>query len=1208
MNTFNWFYPIIARLLLFLLLCGTLAVGTATAQVSVTVVPDAAGVQADYTTRFPTVSAVIRVVSQGAVITPSASNVWIIENNRPLRPTSVVGLPDGNAQVEWTSLRTASGFATQIVVIDRGATGTAVVSVNKSTFARVVWVDADNRGSLINMSYDFGQRPVGSSDTAKFRLAVQTGEIVDGKEEVVRIDSIRVRSTHFKIQWVGSIVDRRPAPPSTYTPGLDYRVNIIAEPRSAEPIVDTLTVYFQGGVRQSIVLFANRTTYSRLPKLFMLSPNGGEAFAPCQEIPIRWTGSLRRFKSFLDYSLDGGRSWQFIDSTLDTTYMWRVPANLSEDVLIRVSQRYQSTLPRSVQGLRMGASAVAFNSDGSRIAIAYLTGSILEFDAETLAETARYTLSGSGFATSISYVGATQSIVAAILRQGGSRDALQRFDAGSTNPAASIDLAPGYRVSGMGLDRDGTNTYVWAALSGSALSFSTATLAAGSALPLSQPLAAAAVDGADLVVALIDGTVLRYSLPDLTERSRFVANLPSHDGPLITRVGIAPSRRFVVLAGEADAPKQIPQNQATYILDLANGRLVDIFTQSTDQSVTGIGFTGSENNIIFGTTDGTAMRAYDLENLRLYTLPGSGHLQSVTGLAIAPDGSTYVSVSTDRDETRNAIMRSLATPEEDVSDRSFAIRRPRASTNTVQLPARLVGLQLDTLVDATVCNSGSVPWIVNTGRFLKGDWISLRRSIDGDTVLPGACLRLQLRVVLPDTGALADTLVVESCGATTAIAFSIRGIDRSLTLLTDGTDFGDVCVGNRQRRSVRAIRNNDNVPVVVNRLIVVNALVERFRVATVVADTVIPPGGTLDVDIEFFPNRLGPDTATIVVGYAGSRAERFVQITGRGTGVDIQTSHSVLPFIGGIQSRRVVLRNATSFPANVVSAELTAGAPFRVEPDLPRTIPPGDSLEVVVTYEGGAIPDDAMLTVKYSPCGVNTEVRLVRYRGQTTVALPFVTADPRGDAVIPVSIEVQEDEPYKGVRPFAFTFLVNPRLFLAREVSSDMGNARIISQDIVDGLRHVAVSVEGDFKNGTIIGVRGWAGLAEADWSALIPDTSSAAFGAEVATSYTAGELRIESVDNNRRIVPRFDVQIVGVFPNPVTAGTAQIELLSRLATTATVRVYNPRGLLATPEFAIDLVPGNSLHSVDLSGVQPGVYTIVVQANGLATSLAVVVL
>lgn len=1179
-------------------------------QVVVTPVPDAEGFTMERLSAFPDAITRLRVTSRGQTIQPNVSAVWVVDGTRPIQPKAVTADADGSIRVRWTSVATASTEA-RVVVVDQGQTGMARLVAKTPSMPVVFWTDALNRGEIVPIRYDFGSHAVGSTDTAKFRLVVYKG-VMDGDRELpVRVDSIRVRNPQFRVIWRGSLVDPRPAPPSTLTPGIDYRVDIAFFPTSSDPVVDTLTVFHSGGIRQSVILVANRTTYQRLQTLFVLAPNGGEVLTPCQNAEVRWTGSLKGFNSYLEYSIDHGTTWNFIDSTLDTTYLWKVPSVLTDGARIRVTQRFQSTLQRSVVGARTGASAVAFDATGSYLAIAYQNGTIMEFDAETLTSLRTLNVQGSGSCTQLAYVGTSRSLVALIRRQGGNRDAIQRFDLGTAAPTAAFDLESGYTVAGFGIESSGTTMYVWSQLDATVRAYDATTFTAKPGLSLSMPIAAATMDRDELGVTFIDGSIARYAVPAGTLVSRFVTNHLGHTASIVNRMSIAPSRRFAVLAAQPDPPLTTPQFQASYIYDLASGRLIDIFAQSTPQPVTGIGFTGSENTILFGMNDGTAMRAYDLEALRMYLLPGSGHFESVNGLAIAPNGSTYVSVSSDRDPNRNAIMRSVATPEWDESDGSFTIRAPQASNADVVLASRLVGSVVDTTIPRGICNTGTVPIFITEARLIRGDWCTLRDSIDGDTIMPGACLPLRLRAVALDTGLLLDTLVVRVCDREFRIAIVMRGIDRNLTLVGYDSDFGDVCVGNRSRIRIRALRNDDAVPVTINRMIVVGGLMANFRVATVVRDTVIPPGATLEVDVEFYPNRLGPDTAFIVVGYEQSRSERYIRLLGRGVGVVIQSSHAALPFIDGIATRTVVLRNTAPYPATVVRATVSAGAPFTTSPAVPVTIGAGDSVEMTITYSGGSIPSDARAVFGYSPCGVDTEIRLLRYRGSATVTLPRLAADPRMDIDVPVTLDIVEDVPYAGVRPFELTMVVNPRIFLARQVTSTMGAARLVSQDVVDGMRHVRVVVDGDFSTGEVMRINGWAGMAEVDATPLFADTAAVAFGAGIPVAYVGGELRIVGLDPERRILPPLGVWVDGVFPNPVTTGTVTVSLRSanvQQAYRVRLRVLDGRGSMVVPEVTTDVTGGAGSIPLDVTSLPPGVYTVVVLADGQASTQSFVVL
>ncbi|MEO1628358.1 MAG: S8 family serine peptidase, partial [Bacteroidota bacterium] len=76
------------------------------------------------------------------------------------------------------------------------------------------------------------------------------------------------------------------------------------------------------------------------PEVVLTYPNGGEQFAPEDEVLIVWDADALNDKSFrLEYSLDGGASWNGIASQIpaqERTYQWTLPAQYSETAMVRI--------------------------------------------------------------------------------------------------------------------------------------------------------------------------------------------------------------------------------------------------------------------------------------------------------------------------------------------------------------------------------------------------------------------------------------------------------------------------------------------------------------------------------------------------------------------------------------------------------------------------------------------------------------------------------------------------------------------------------------------------------------------------------------------------------------------------------------------------------------------------------------------------------
>lgn len=1195
-----------------LLICAVaLAAITASAQINVSVVP-VNGSQIDAVSVYPDVQMRLRATRGAQSIVLTTSNVVILEGNIPVVPRSVTAEAGGTYLVRWKLSRlngqTTNDDINTIYVTDGGVTGSTTALYNRLDFP--AFKVLDSLGSPLPRYLDLGRVPAGTTLTSKLRIFPFTSP-KDGlppQERRMLLESIETRSGKFRVEWLSSFIDRVPPPPTQVLSPIEYRFDLHFTPTDDLPLLDTLIVTYEGGLTERVLLFANQRGYDRVQRLQLLAPNGGEALAPCQVVPIRWTGALQGFDTYIDYTTNDGRSWVRIDSTKDSTYLWTVPSTPSESVRIAVYQKYDASDPVWLDGETASATNVAMSNDGQRCLVAYRNGVIQEWDVITQQKTARYQSNPTASIVGLAYVAKTHDFIVALSRVSGS-DALQRFNEGQTTPVVTVDLPAGFKVRDIGVDPAGTEVYVIPRFAPQLIVRDATTLAERPAFMYGTPVTAAVVNGDQLAVMLLDGTMLRYEVPSRREVDRFETGLVSARGPLITRLALAPSRRFVAMAG-LNAPSSFsPRDQMTYVADLSDRRLIRVFQSQIGTDMANLVFSANDAYLLLGYQANPQFLVYDLAASRSLGTEGRGFAGMLQDMEFGPDGSKLISCSSDNGLRNNTLLQSFATPERDSSDNVFRISAPDITVRTLALRAQRIGTSESITSTAELCNTGVVPWIIDDASLRLGTWLQLSDDLAGDTIMPGACLRVQLVSMPLDTGWLNDTLDVVSCSVRTSLPIRLQSLDRDLTILANMNDFGDVCVGSASSRRLAMLRNNDDIPVTINAMFAEGGLRSQFRVVDAVQNVTIPPGGSIEVEVEFAPVRVGLDTGSIIVRYAGSESVRLnIKLLGRGTGAELSTSHDVLPFIPEITEREVVLHNRSNDPVQVTRATLPGGIPFTILTPVPLTIGARDSVIVRIRYEGGAIPDSSRVTFSFAPCAIETVVKLPAYAGTAEVGLPTVTADPRGDAIIPITVDISETAPYRGVRFVEGSFTVDPRLFLARSVEVEGGEGEIVSQDIVDDLRIVRFRITRSFDaNGVIARVIGWAGLGEVDSSYMVLRTDERYFGSAVTTTFKHGLLRIANPDPARRIIERAAVRIRAVSPNPAN-DVARVTFVTTKQVDATIRIVDTQGRVAYAIPSATYAAGDHALDLSLGDVMPGVYTVVITTDDGSTSTTIVVL
>lgn len=1161
--------------------------------------------------KYPKVSARVRATNGGNPVNLLPSQFALLESNIAYAPTTVTQEGNGNHLIEWTSSQFGYISAT-LLAIDGGQTASIAydATVPKTVGGRVIVRDSMSRN--VPFYVDFETVPVGGSDTIKLKVVATEGAREgDGPaERPVLLESITTKNPNFKVNWKRSFGTSDP-PVNIISP-LEYRIDLICEPTTAGPLSDVLTVTFEGGMRTDIMISANPSTYPQRTIMNVVSPNGGETFAPCQEVPIQWSGMINGFYAYVDVSMDNGRTWTVVDSTQDSTLLWRVPKELSDSVRIKVYQKFQSTNPQWLRGEQSPATSAAYSADSRYLLIAYGSGTIIEWDVVTATRVGTYvTGSTTGVAPrSLSYIGRTRDFVTVTSRERTRGGNLLKFVQGTATSVATVAVPADVEVREIGTDQNGTKIYLLPQLAGRIPVYEPSTLAPLQPIILTSPAASSAINGNTIGVSQVNGEVVIYDAITGAEQRRSNTGIADGHGPATHRFATSLNGRLVALAGKRLEIANGSREQRTFIYDMQEESIVKILYRETSDAVN-MTFSPSNAYLGLGFEYNQQFVVYDLRTAS--TLPPSGategHANKLTDLAFAPDGSTLVSTSLD--SLYNVLLRRVSTPESDISDNVFRITPVQLNIASVSLGEILIGVTHDTTITANVCNTGTVPAAFDWSALVGGTWLVVTNNISADTVQPGECVTISLRATPLDTGLLSDTLVLSACGTEFRVPIQVQSLDRDLDVLTDMENFGDVCIGLTSGKRLAVIRNNDPVPVTINSVFVEGGLQAQFRVADAISDLVVPPNGTLEVTVEFVPRKLGYDTGSVIIRYAGqSVVNRVVRVTGRGSGADIQLSHGALAFIPEIPERDLVVRNESDNPVMIDSATITAGEPFVLLTTLPVEIGPKDSVVLRIRYNMGNVGSNAKIALSVQPCATATDVALAAYSGTANISVPVIEADPRSDSTtIPITASITENVAYDGIRPFFGVVRVNPRLYLARNITSTIGTAEILSQDIVNDVREIRFRIDGNFRGIAEIGrLSGYAGMAEVDTSILSFDIAAEGFGTSVTETYADGLLRIILPDPSRRIVDRTIAPIVrAVKPQPAST-SAVIDVALRDGADLTLRIVDQHGADLIAPMARTVSGGEHSLPIDVETLPPGVYLIIVSTPAGSTTTPMVII
>lgn len=120
--------------------------------------------------------------------------------------------------------------------------------------------------------------------------------------------------------------------------------------------------------------------------LKVIRPNGGEVFKANTFAKIFWSGTSKTSNLLVEFSLDSGKSWNFIgDGSLYNNSDWNIPNIDSENCLVRIKQ-FSNDAGRKIFDVNIDSSnvyAISWNKRGNLFAIVTDTNSIKLYNSIT---------------------------------------------------------------------------------------------------------------------------------------------------------------------------------------------------------------------------------------------------------------------------------------------------------------------------------------------------------------------------------------------------------------------------------------------------------------------------------------------------------------------------------------------------------------------------------------------------------------------------------------------------------------------------------------------------------------------------------------------------------------------------------------------------------------------------------------------------------
>lgn len=1131
-------YKIFAILLLFF--CSTVF-SYSQVNILIETVPPLFNVNTD---EFPLIKMNVRVSEGNNQVQLSKNDYYILEGAMVCEPIEVTPIQNG-----WQTV----SYYTKLYDFTRiGEYQAVLLTLYKNNPYRMplrgalTWlpmlkiVSGKNNQQIRNLSWPIVQPP--------FRIPeplMLSGFLMNSRtfqNRAIKIDSLTTRTPFFTVDWRGPEDggDLR-RPPSEISTSANYIVNIFFAPLEYKYYQDVLTVHFNNGMKRHIPLYGNSFKVDIEKLLEITEPKPASIFSPCQDVTIKWKGHDPSNPVEVYYSTNAGIDWKLIEVVLDSMLTWRIPNIETPSFRFKVRQGFNNTKEERLSEDRFPVYSVNYNYGGTKLSSFNSFGKILTYNLATgdkaelqrrqfleeLNEESEEKYSSFGLEYSVNdnkfYIGYRDNVLPSFLQ----RDSIAVFNDTDIYPVKKIALPAGFRAKTTKSDRLKKYIAVFPEYGSKILRYSMTDESPVGEINFEAPIMDIAFNSNSdsAAVLLINGRVKLVRLDSFT----IFEDLDFDIFPNFLNIAYSPNGRFLALGTQSDNSGLTTD---IYLIDIASRRIVRVFNPSAGDPVA-LQFNPTSTSLVVGSKTDKQIAVYDLttnsSSSNLF-----GHTGLMTDLKMSPSGFSIVSTS--MSFTDNIMYRSFTYPQEDQSGGSIFIELPKLNDNIVQIERAYQGT-FKTHNIATVCNIGRSMADITDAKFKFGTNFQLQQQWQRDTAFAGACFNFDVIYNPIDTGIVRDTLILTHCSKNYFIPFESYSIPRTITLLNDGFDFGDVCIGDTLTREFPLFRNDDPVPLILNFTLLNDLGDVSFDNLKQSADTVLQPGEIFIARLRFVPTELGPHTAEVAIHHSNQlRIFKTSKIRGTGIGSFVEISHETLRFIPEILTRELTLKNAGGTDIQFDAFRVAPQNVFDVITPAGFILRPGESKIIEVRWNG-TNETPAQLIIDANPCLIQRYIGLEFYRGSSVIELPIVLAEAYDEKVrIPVLYSNSENGPYDGVRTFTADFTVNSKIFLPTSVVTNHGKAEITSNGVFGGVRTFGIRAEGNFpKNDTIFTIIGVAGLTDTDRSPLIM-LESLGWSRFVNISKNDGEIVIIGICEDRYIVRRNQIiSDILVIPNPAT-------------------------------------------------------------------------
>ena len=912
----------------------------------------------------------------------------------------------------------------------------------------------------------------------------------------------------------------------------------------------------------------------------------------------------------VQYSTDNKSSWRDVATVNGylSSYMWKVPSTVSDNCFIRVSQKFDRSPTKILSYDTAIINSAIFNAEETRAISTSSAQNIVEWDLYENATPEPITVVNAPSDSRISsavYIENNRRIVALDTRN----NRLLYINSGDNSIAKFVPLPTGFSAGKLQVDKNFRfmciqpnnygNRLLFVNSEGEFIAFYREDI------PITNVFFA---NENEIYISLLDNTIKVLSinnLPNIEVKQEYDFGKNFN---LISTIGGSQDSR---LLGVSFRIRQVrepispnypwPSDNMIYdknynmlFKNLSfNNDIAHTFDFNPTGTVAVLGFPDVPQQIcIVDLTMDTNILMQEKDRVNLFA-------NQMRGLTIAKTGNALLAYSMGEN---NCQLLNFSFPETVTHQMPFSIRHPILTfSSEVAINDLIIGTENHFTFPLLLCNTSEVVATLTSAsftndRYFKFDTLANPLPI---ILMPGECKNISILVHPLDTGRLSDSLRFVACEREYKFPFTVRGLNRKLTLLVDlPYDFGEVCMYEAKTLRFELFRNDDTVDILINDIISENW--QAFSMINLARDTILKPGETYIVEIRFVPNAMGAINNRLIIRHSNQvNVTVSVPLIGTGIGTFFTTSHSYLPFIPEIRSRTVTITNTGDAFMRIDSIDIQPIDLYRVNTLLPLSIAPKQTAEIEIEYLGNII-GDARLKFFAAPCVRTDDVALMAYTGNATLTIPQVNANPKDtDAAIIVNIRKNENYPYRGERFFYSEFEINPRIFYPKYATSKFGKAEVMKNEIVADKRIFGVRITGDFNSNDdeLVSINGIAALCEVENSAINFVSSAIFFGDSVNVTYTNGIFQLTGLCPGRLLLSSsLKLGLASITPNPVSSqATLHYDIFEYIDSEIIFEIFDLLGNKYYSGYLDNIGIGSRTKTFDVSNLTQGSYTVSVR-------------